>query len=201
MSVGIIQQGRGLASNHAVLRTRDFERLGVPRHCLGALVDHGDWERIGRGLYRSTRRPPDPNHSLLEVANRMPQGVICQLSALRFHELTSERSSEVWVALPRNAWTPVIDTVQTRVLHVSEPAFSTGIEEHQVGGVVVRIYSVAKTVADCFKFRNQIGTDVAVEALRDAWRTRKVTADDLWQSAKVCRVTNVIRPYLEALVR
>ncbi|MFZ9856572.1 MAG: type IV toxin-antitoxin system AbiEi family antitoxin domain-containing protein [Limisphaerales bacterium] len=201
MAGSIIQLGRRLASNHAVLRTRDFERLGVPRHELGALVDQGDWKRVGHGLYRSTRRPPDPNHSLLEVASRMPKGVICLLSALRFHDLTSERSTEVWVALPRNAWSPVNDTVQTRVLHVSEPAFSEGIEEHRVGGIPVRVYSVAKTIADCFKFRNQIGTAVAVEALRDAWRSRKVTTEDLWRCAKACRITNVIRPYLEALIR
>ena len=146
---------------------RDFERLGASRHELGALVDQGDWERVGR-LCRSTRRPPDPNHSLLEVVSRMPKGVICLFSALRFHDLTSERSTEVWFALRRNAWPPVYETVQTGVLHVSEPAFSQRIEEHRVGGIPVLVYSVAKTIADRFKFRNQIGTAVALEALGDA---------------------------------
>ncbi len=189
-----------LASKYSVLRTRDFERLGVPRYSLGSVEEQGDWERCGRGLYRSMRRVPNPHHSLVEVASRVPQAVICLLSALRFHDLTSERPSEVWIALPRNAWTPSMDTVRLKVTRFSRAAFGEGIEEHQIEGVTVRVYSAAKTVADCFKFRNQVGTAVAVEALRDAWRTRKLTSDELWRHAKTCRVSNVIRPYLETVV-
>ena len=190
-----------LAARFAVLRTRDFERHGVPRHCLKSLVDEGLWERAGRGLYRPSQTPPGPHHSLLEITRQSPQAVVCLLSALRFHELTTETPSEVWIALPRNAWTPKNAAVRLKVVHLTRAAFSEGIEEHRIEGVVVRIYSIAKTVADCFKFRNQIGTPVAVEALRDAWRSRKVTVDELWHHAKVCRVSNVIRPYLETVVQ
>lgn len=192
---------RRLAARFGVLRARDFERHGVPRRCLPQLVADGLWERTGRGVYRSTLRVPGPNHSLLEVARQSPQAVVCLLSALRFHELTTETPSGVWIALPRNAWTPRLESVRLKAVRLSGASFTEGIEEHPVEGVPVRIYSAAKTVADCFKFRNQIGTNVAVEALRDAWRSRKVTADELWHHAKVCRVANVIRPYLEAVVQ
>ncbi len=192
---------RGLAARFAVLRARDFERHGVSRHWLKTLVGEGQWERTGRGLYHSTRRSPGPNHSLLEVTRQSPQAVICLLSALRFHELTTETPSEVWIALPRNAWTPHASSVRMKVVHLTGASFTAGIEEHRIEGDTIRIYSVAKTVADCFKFRNQIGTQIAVEALRDAWRSRKMTIDDLWQHAKICRVANVIRPYLEVVTQ
>ena len=189
-----------LASKYSVLRTRDFERLGVPRYILGTLLEQGDWERCGRGLYRSMRRVPNLHHSLVEVASRVPQAVICLLSALRFHDLTSERPSEVWIALPRNAWTPSMDTVRLKVTRFSGAAFSEGIEQHQIEGVTVRVYSAAKTVADCFKFRNQIGTKTAVDALREAWQKQKVTTEDLYRYARVCRVLNIMRPYLEGML-
>jgi predicted transcriptional regulator of viral defense system len=192
---------RALASRFALLRTRDFERNGIPRHTLKNLVRNGLWEKIGRGLYRSVQNSPGPNHSLLEVAQMSPLAVVCLLSALRYHELTSEKPTEVWIALPRNAWTPRLATLRLKVVHLSGDSFSQGIEEHRIEGVPVRIYSIAKTVADCFKFRNQIGTSVAVEALRDAWRSKRVTVDELWHHAKICRVSNVIRPYLESIVQ
>ena len=110
--------------------------------------------------------------------------------------MTTETPSEVWIALPRNAWTPRLKAVR-----LSGNSFTEGVGEHPIEGVPVRIYPAAKTVADGSKFRNQIGTTVAVEALRDAWRPRKATADPLWHHAKVCRVADVIRPYLEAVVR
>jgi predicted transcriptional regulator of viral defense system len=189
-----------LAKQFAVLRTRDFERHGVSRQHLPEVVAQGVWERGARGVYLSTLRPPTAEHSLLEAMVRRPHAVLCLLSALRFHELTTQTPSEVWLALPRNARAPRFESVDTRVLRISEPAFSAGIEEHRIEGVQVRVYSKAKTVADCFKFRNQIGLDVALEALRDAWRSRKVKADELWHFAKICRVANVMRPYLESVV-
>lgn len=201
MSERFQRTSRTLATRFAVLRTRDFERNGVPRKVLKGLVQEGFWEKAGRGLYRSLQHSPGPNHSLLEVTKMSSFAVVCLLSALRYHELTSEKPTEVWIALPRNAWSPRLPTVRLKVVHLSGDSFSEGIEEHQIEGVPVRIYSVAKTVADCFKFRNQIGTSIAVEALRDAWRSKKVTADDLWHHAKICRVSNVIRPYLESVVQ
>jgi len=192
---------RALATRFAMLRSRYFERHGVPRYILKDLVRKGFWEKTGRGFYRSVQHSPGPNHSLLEVTQMSPVAVVCLLSALRYHELTSEKPSEVWIALPRNAWTPRLSSVRLKVVHLSDESFGEGIEEHQIEGAPVRIYSVAKTVVDCFKFRNQIGTSVPVEALRHAWRSKKITLDELWHHAKVCRVSNVIRPYLESIVQ
>ncbi len=201
MAENIRETARTLAARFAVLRTRDFERNGVPRRYLTELVETGLWERSGRGLYQSALISPDPNRTLAEVARQSPRAVVCLLSALRFHELTTETPSEVWIAVSRDAWTPRMDSVRLKVVRLSVQSFTEGVEEHQIEGVTVRVYSAAKTVADCFKFRNQIGTSVALEALRDAWRTRKATADELWRFAKICRVSNVIRPYLEAVVQ
>lgn len=197
----VAKAGRQLAAEVAVLRTRDFEREGIPRQILPDLVAAGVWEKIGRGLYASAILPPGPHHSLLEVAQQSPRAVLCLLSALRFHELTTETPSEVWIALPRNQRAPRAPTVRIKVVRLSDGAFTEGVEERRIEGVPLRVYSVAKTVADCFKFRNQIGTNVALEALRDAWRSKKTTADELWHHAKVCRVANVMRPYLEAVIR
>ena len=197
----IAKAGRKLAAEFAVLRTRDFERKGIPRQCLADLVGAGIWEKIGHGLYASIILPPGPHHSLLEVARQSPRAVVCLLSALRFHELTTETPSEVWIALPRNTRAPRMETVRIKAIRLSEETFIEGIEEHRIEGVGLKVYSVAKTVADCFKFRNQIGTNVALEALRDAWRSKKATADELWHHAKVCRVANIMRPYLEAVVQ
>lgn len=197
----IAKAGRKLAAEFAVLRARDFERKGIPRQSLADLVVAGIWEKIGHGLYASAILRSGPHQSLLEVARQSPRAVVCLLSALRFHELTTETPSDVWIALPRNTRAPRMDTVRIKAIRLSEGAFTEGIEEHRIEGVPLRVYSVAKTVADCFKFRNQIGTNVALEALRDAWRSRKATADELWHQAKVCRVANVMRPYLEAVVQ
>ena len=197
----IAKTGRKLAAEFAVLRTRDFELRGIPRQCIADLVVDGVWEKIGHGLYASAVLPPGPHHSLLEVAQQSPRAIVCLLSALRFHELTTETPSEVWIALPRNQRGPRASTVHIKAVRLSGRAFTEGVEERRIQGVLVKVYSVAKTVADCFKFRNQIGTNVALEALRDAWRSKKVTADELWHHAKVCRVANIMRPYLEAVVR
>lgn len=197
----IANAGRKLAAEFAVLRARDFERKGIPRQNLADLVVAGIWEKIGHGLYASAILPPGPQRSLLEVARQSPRAVVCLLSALRFHELTTETPSEVWIALPRNQRAPRVPTVHIKAIRLSGGSFTEGIEERQIEGVPLRVYSVAKTVADCFKFRNQIGTNVALEALRDAWRSKKTTADELWHQAKVCRVANVMRPYLEAVVQ
>jgi predicted transcriptional regulator of viral defense system len=200
MDMKPVKTATRLAKQFAVLRARDFERHGLSRQHLPAVVAQGVWEKGARGVYLSTLRPPTAQHSLLETMVRRPQAVLCLLSALRFHELTTQTPAEIWLALPRNSRAPRFDSVDTRIVRVSEPAFSAGIEEHRIDGVPVRVYSKAKTVVDCFKFRNQIGLDVALEALRDAWRSRKVTADDLWRFAKICRVAKVMRPYLESVV-
>jgi predicted transcriptional regulator of viral defense system len=150
-------------------------------------------------LYIPADAPPTENRTLAEACKRVPRGVVCLLSALRFHELTTQLPFEVWLALDRRAWRPRVEGIPLRIVRFSGPALTTGIEEHQVEGVPVKVYSPAKTVADCFKYRYKIGLDVALEALRDCLRQRKATIDELWEAARVCRVTQVIRPYLEAL--
>jgi predicted transcriptional regulator of viral defense system len=136
--------------------------------------------------------------TLATVSKRFPNGVVCLLSALRFHGIGTQNPREVWMALPRKSATPRNGDLPVRFMRFSDASFSAGVEEHNLENVPVRITNTAKTIADCFKYRNKAGLDVALEALRDALRQRKCKSDDIWRYAKVCRVTNVIRPYLEA---
>jgi predicted transcriptional regulator of viral defense system len=144
---------------------------------------------------------PETVHlGLAQVAKAIPKGVICLLSALRFHEIGTQAPHEVWVALDRRAARPRLANPRTRIVRFSGEALAAGVETHEIAGVAVRIYSPAKTVADCFKYRNKVGLDAALEALREALRSRKCTADELWACARVCRVTEVMRPYMEAVL-
>ena len=177
-----------------------FKGLSVSRSHLWNLAKAGKIERVGRGLYRAKEAPISTNETLLEVAKRVPLGVLCLSSALRFHELTTENPFEVWLAIERGAWSPKLDYPPVRVVHFSEAAFKFGIETHSVEGGALRVYSPAKTVADCFKFRSKIGMETAIQALRSAYREKKATMDELWRAAKVCRVVNVMRPYMESLI-
>ncbi len=138
-------------------------------------------------------------HSLAQAARLIPRGVVCLLSALRFHGLTTQSPHEVWLTLPSKAWAAKAEYPRLRIIRAIGPALTAMVEEHQVEGVAVKIYSPAKTVADCFKHRSKVGLDVALEALRDAYRARKATMDELWAAARVCRMQNVMRPYLESL--
>lgn len=186
------------ADQQTVIRPGDLERLSVPRNYLGRLVQAGKLERVGRGLYSSAEHPPSENRTLLEVCRKVPQAVICLSSALRFHELTTENPFEVWIALKPGAWSPRIEYPPIRVVRVSGDALTFGVEEHRVEGTKIKVYSPAKIVADCFKFRSKIGTELALQALRDCFREKKATMDELWEAAKVCRVSNVMRPYMES---
>jgi len=154
---------------------------------------------MGRGVYMLPNTSISANFFLAEVATKVPRGIICLLSALRFHEIGTQSPFEVWIALDRKAARPRVDTPRLRVMRFSEAAFSSGVESYKIDGVTVRLYCPAKTVADCFKYRNKIGLDVAIEALRECRRSRKCNFDDLWKYAKICRVANVMRPYLEAI--
>lgn len=136
---------------------------------------------------------------MAEAAKRVPHGVVCLLSALQFHELTSQAPFEVWLAIGEKARRPKVDYPPLRILRFSGAALERGIVTHAFENVTVNVYSPAKTVADCFKYRNKLGLDVALEALRDCWKKRRATMDELWQAAKICRVANVMRPYLESL--
>lgn len=182
-----------------IMRPRDLKRIGIPQDYLWELQHRGQIERLGRGLYALPGTDVTEHHSLAEVCKRAPDAVICLLSALRFHGLTTQSPYEVWIALNRTAYAPKVEGLQLRVMRFSGPSFTEGIQKHTIEGVPVRVYGPAKTVADCFKYRNKIGQDVAIEALRDCLAKRKCTRDDLWRSAKVCRVANVMRPYLEVL--
>ena len=188
-----------LVRNQGLIRPRDLAPLGIPRVSLTRAVRRGELERIGRGLYGLPGRPVSAHGSLAEVARRVPKGVVCLLSALRFHGLTTQAPFEVWLAIENKSIAPKLDYPPLRIVRFSGAALTEGVEEHAVDGVTVRMTGVAKTVADCFKYRNKIGLDVALEALREAWREKRMTSEDLWRYAKVCRVANVMRPYLDSL--
>lgn len=173
---------------------------GIPRVWIYRLHDRGLLERVGRGLYRVPGAEVTASHSLTEVSRRIPKGVVCLLSALQFHELTTQLPHEVWIAIDVTAWKPRVQNLPVRVVRFSGKALAAGVEHHEIEGVDVKVYSPAKTVADCFKYRHKIGLDVAIEALRDFVRERKGSMDELWGYAKICRVTNVMRPYLEAIM-
>lgn len=188
-----------LVREKGLVRPCDLVPHGIPRVYLTRAVRCGELEKIGRGLYGLPSRQVSAHGALAEVARRVPRGVVCLLSALRFHDLTTQAPFEVWLAIENKALAPRLDYPPLRIVRFSGPAFTEGVEEHLVDGVTVRVTGVAKTVADCFKYRNKIGLDVALEALREAWRAKRMTSDDLWYYAKVCRVANVMRPYLDSL--
>lgn len=188
-----------LVRKRGLVRPRDLAPLGIPRVALTRAVRRGQLERVGRGLYGLTGRAVSAHGTLAEVARRIPRGVVCLLSALRFHDLTTQAPFQVWLAIDNKAATPRLDYPPLRLVRFSGAALAEGVEEHVVDGVTVRVTGVAKTVADCFKYRNKIGLDVALEALRDAWTGRRMTSDEIWHYAKIDRVANVMRPYLESL--
>ncbi|MBI4878384.1 MAG: type IV toxin-antitoxin system AbiEi family antitoxin domain-containing protein [Planctomycetes bacterium] len=182
-----------------IARTRDLERAGISRTQIRRLLERGLIERVGRGLYGRPSAPLTERRHFAEAARRVPGGVICLLSALRFHGLTTQSPFEVWMAIDRKAWRPRCEHPPLRLVYLSGPALREGVEVHDAGGVTLRVFSAAKTVADCFKFRNKIGTDVAVEALRDYLRVHPKHLEAVWRFAAVDRVAHVIRPYLEAI--
>lgn len=188
-----------LAAKRGLIRPRDLDALGLPSVALTRLVRQGLLTRVSRGLYARPDRSVSEHGTLAEVARRHPQAIVCLLSALRVHELTAQSPFEVWLAIPNKARAPKMDYPPLRIMRFSGPALTDGIEEQQVDGVTVRVTSIARTVADCFKFRNKIGLDVAMEALQEAWRAKRVSMDELWRYATLCRVANVMRPYMESL--
>ena len=187
-----------LARKFPIVRPRDVEDIGVPREYLLRLHRAGQVERVGRGLYRLPNSPVTERHSFALVASRVPQAVICLLSALVFHDIGTQNPFEVWIAVPRGSRRPKLDAPPLRVTTLSGAAYSEGIEEHLIEGITVHIYSVAKTIVDCFRFRNKIGLDVVLEALRESIRSKKTTIGEINRLAKLVRLERVMRPYLEA---
>lgn len=180
-------------------RSRDLERAGVSRTEIQRLLQEGVIERASRGLYRRVGAPVTEYRDLAEAARLIPAGIVCLLSALRFHGLTTENPFQVWLAIDQKAWRPRIAQPPLRLVYLSGASLREGVERHDVAGVPVHVFSAAKTVADCFKFRNRIGTDVAVAALREYRRAHPKQLDAVWHFAAIDRVQRVIRPYLEAI--
>lgn len=192
-----------LARKQGLLRARDVAALGLPTVVLTRLVRAGKLERAGHGLYALAGAQASAQRSLAEVALRAPRGVICLVSALRVHEVGTQSPFQVWLALPTGTTPPRLDSPPLKVVRMSGASLTEGVERIRIDGIEVPVFNTAKTIADCFKFRNKIGLDVALEALREGWRERKttkVTMQALWRYAKVNRVGNVMRPYLEGLV-
>jgi predicted transcriptional regulator of viral defense system len=188
-----------VARKRGIMRPKDLDTLDIPRVYLSRMTEEGLLMRLARGLYAPATLEVTEHHSLAEACKRVPRGVICLLSALQFHGLTTQMPSQVWMALEPATRLPQGYGLPLRFVRFSGEAFTGGVETLRLEGVKVRVTNPAKTVADCFKFRNKIGLDVAMEALRDCWKQKKATMDDLWHYAKVCRVSNVMRPYMEAL--
>lgn len=190
----------GVVKKLGILRPRDLDSYGIPRKYLTQLYHTGKLDRIGRGLYVLPDASPTENHTVAAVCKSVPGGVVCLLTALRLHGLTTQAPFEVWLAIDRKARRPRESKLPIRIVRFSGRSLDAGAEELDIEGVPVKVYNPAKTVVDCFKYRNKIGLDVALEALRDCRRQRKCTNDDLWHYAKICRVTKVMKPYLEAVV-
>lgn len=188
-----------LIEKAGLTRPRELEARGITRAQLARLVQEGLVLRQGRGIYVVAQHAPTAAHTLAQVAKRVPESVFCLLTALRFHGLTTQSAAEVWIALPEKARRPRLDYPRLRVARFSGPALTEGVEERRAEGVVLRVYSAAKTVADCFKYRNKVGIDVAVEALRDFSRRHRGGADELCRFARICRVSRVMQPYLDAI--
>ncbi|MES2598997.1 MAG: type IV toxin-antitoxin system AbiEi family antitoxin domain-containing protein [Verrucomicrobiota bacterium] len=190
---------RSLA-RRGVFRARDLAPAGIPRYQLRQWVDSGLLMKTGRGLYMTPEADITEHHSLVQLAARSPQAVVCLLSALRFHGLTTENPEVIYVLLPKGVRPPRLSVPELDVTWASGAGYTHGIQEHRISGVTVRVSSPAKTVADCFKHRSKVGVTVAAEALRDVWKKKQATADELWRAAKACRMMNVMRPYFEMML-
>jgi len=182
-----------------MFRLKEAKALGLHPEQVRRLVRQGHLVRLGRGLYAPASAEPSEFHTLAEVVKRVATGIVCLLTALRFHGIGTQHPREVWLAVDRRAAIPKLDIAPVRIVRMTGAALTAGVEEHKIEGVTVRVTSPARTVVDCFKFRNRIGVDVAVEALRDYRRLRKGTVDELWRLADQLRMTRVMRPYWDAI--
>lgn len=186
--------------HHGILRASKAIRLGVPKHVLYEMVKTGELVREAQGIYRLSETESLGYPDLVQISLRVPKAVFCLISALYFHELTTQIPHQIYFALPRDVKTPKIQYPPIRVFHFSQKPYKEGIEEHELDGVKVKIYNREKTIADCFKFREKIGMDVALEAVKDYLKQPRPNISLLLKYAKINRVEKVIRPYLEALI-
>ena len=189
-----------LAKELGVLRVKDLMSRNIHHEYLRRLFLEGKLERLDRGLYRLANANVTEHTTLTAVSKRVPNGIICLLSALRFHDIGTQNPRNVWMALCRGTAVPRNIRLPVRFVLFSEASFNAGVDEYVRENVLIRVTNPAKTIADCFKYRNKVGLDTAIDALRDAFRKQTCTADEIWQYAKVCRTTNVMRPYMEAIL-
>lgn len=183
----------------AVFRPQDAEALGISRSRLRAWLRSGTAERVGRGLYRLAEATPSEHETLAMVAARVPQAVVCLLTALHVHGIGTQAPREVWIAIDRKARKPSLPRLPVRVVRFSGPMLTYAVQTHEIQGVDVRITTPARTVVDCFRYRNKVGLDVALEALQDALTSRLASVDEILRIAEVGRVRSVIQPYVEAI--
>jgi predicted transcriptional regulator of viral defense system len=195
------EKARNIFRQHGgILRMSEAVHAGIHRRMLYAMLDDGVIEKLDRGLYRLSELPPLGNPDLVSIARKVPTGVICLISALSFHEITTQVPHEVYIALKRGTETPRIKHPPIRVFRFTGDAFTEGIDTPMVDGVQLRIYSPEKTLADCFKYRNKIGLDTAIEALKFYRDKKRVKVNELMRYARICRVEKVMKPYMEALL-
>lgn len=182
-----------------VLRSKELEQRGIERSRLPEAMASGSLERVGRGLYAFTGAELSEHHSLVQAVRRVPHGVVCLLSALRFHDLTTQNPHEVWLAIGPKDRLPSAGNPPLKIVRFGKAHASVGIETHKVEGCSIRVYSVARTVVDLFRYRNKIGIDVALEALKDGWQSRRFTLKEINVIAARCDMQRVMKPYLESL--
>ncbi len=187
-----------LIAEHGLLRAREAVEAGVSATTLSRLVVRGKFKRIAPGVYESVERQIFSDTAVLAV--KYPKAVICLLSALDFHGLTTQIPHQVWIAIGNKSAEPNIKFPPVRTVRMSERLLTTGVMQHELNGIAITFTDPARSIADSFKFRNKIGTDVAIESLRTAWESGRVTMDDLWAAAEHTRMANVMRPYLESLI-
>ncbi len=194
------QQVIDLVRAQSVIRPRDLKEHRLSKDYLYILAQEGVIERVGRGLYQWPNKDLGRHHSLVEVSKLAPKAVVALLSALNYHNMTTQNPHQIWLAIDRKAWRPEISYPPVRFVTMSAESLHSGVETHLIEGVSIKVFNPAKTVVDCFKYRGKVGLDVAMEALREGWSARKFTIDELQCYAKICRVQKVMQPYLESLV-
>ena len=194
------QQVIDLVQALPIVRPKDLKKYGLPKDYLYILAREGLIERIGRGLYQWPDKDLGRYQTLTEACKLVPKAVVTLLSALNYHNITTQNPHQIWLAIDRKSWRPEISYPPVRFVTMSGKALHEGVETHSLDGVLIKVFNPAKTVVDCFKYRNKVGLDVALEALREGWAARKFTMDELLHYAEICRVKKIMQPYIESLV-
>ena len=189
-----------LLKQRKIVRTEELSSAGVHRETIHRMVKAGDIVKLARGLYSFPNYQPTEHYSLIEAQKLVDQGVVCLLSALSYHDIGTQNPSEIWMAIPRKTRHPKIDNSPVKIVQFSGEGYRNGIETHIIENNEIQIYNIPKTIADCFKYRNKLGIDVAIEALKDVILNERTTVDELLKYSEICRVRRIITPYMESLV-